>query len=123
MNQSPGDVLHPERIASLRELCDGEDDLIAELATLFLEEVPSAVEALSAAVSDRDHDRIVAVAHKLKGACLNLGADGLGRLCAELESSALARKDAPLDTLMARVEAHVPDVCEAVRHEAARVNG
>ena len=122
MNQSPGEVLDPERIASLRELCEGEDDLIAELATLFLDEVPGSVAALAAAIARRDFDGVVMLAHKLKGACLNLGAEGLGRLCAELETAALARDDSSFDDLMARVEAHVPEVCEAVRLEATRAD-
>jgi HPt (histidine-containing phosphotransfer) domain-containing protein len=122
MSKPPVETLDPERIASLRELCDGEEDLIAELANLFLREVPVSVEALGTAAARRDFDSVVALAHRLKGACLNLGADGLGRLCSELEAAAMDRDEAMVDGLVVRVSARVPGVCEALKLEAARAD-
>ena len=122
MSKPPEEMLDQERLASLRELCDGEDDLIAELAALFLDEVPVTVAALSSAAAERDFDGVVALSHRLKGACLNLGAEGFGRLCAELELMAMGRDGAEVDRLVTRVMARVPFVCAAVRLEAARVD-
>lgn len=66
----------------------GEDgpEMILELITIFLEEVPTQLAALQAGVARQDARSIRQAAHSLKSSSANLGAVGLSALCQELET-------------------------------------
>jgi signal transduction histidine kinase/CheY-like chemotaxis protein/HPt (histidine-containing phosphotransfer) domain-containing protein len=52
---------------------------------LFLKMVPDQIEELASAVTAEDPVKVKALAHKLKGSCLAIGARRMGSLCAALE--------------------------------------
>ena len=66
----------------------------AQLA--FLAEVPDTLTTLRAAVADGAAHRVLELAHRLRGAASNLGANQLATACADLELA--AKHDAPADT-------------------------
>ena len=61
-------------------------DLMGELTDLFLADAEAYVVAIRQALATRDAAAVVRSAHLLGGAGANLGATGLARLCARLES-------------------------------------
>lgn len=76
------DVEVLERLGRLGE-ASGED-LVGQLATLFLTDAHTRVVALRQAVARDDAAAVVRSAHTLSGASANLGATVLARLCATL---------------------------------------
>ena len=74
----------------LVERLDGDDELLADVARLFLEECPVRLAAIRLAIDERDPGRVRSAAHALKGAASSVGATAvfeaaqtLERLCAE----------------------------------------
>ena len=70
-------------IARLKRL--GGDELVQELATLFLEDMPGRLEEASAALGRSDAAGLAGAAHKMKSASAQLGAQVLAQACEQLE--------------------------------------
>jgi len=80
------ECVDPAILAGLRDLrVPGEPDPLAEFIDLFLEDVPSRLRAIKAALAKPDAAALKEAAHSLKGSANNLGARPLARLCADLE--------------------------------------
>jgi two-component system, sensor histidine kinase and response regulator len=83
--RSPLDL---EVIASMRGLQgEGETDIVAELADMFLGDARPRLSALEEAVQNDDAPAIESLAHTLKGSSGNMGARGMSALCARLEDA------------------------------------
>jgi CheY-like chemotaxis protein/HPt (histidine-containing phosphotransfer) domain-containing protein len=82
-------------IARLKRL--GGDDLVHELATLFLEDMPGRLRDALAALGKGDTVGLADAAHKMKSASAQLGAQALAGACEQLEAVAERRDlaDAP----------------------------
>ena len=72
----------------IKEVALGDDDFARELIGIFLEDSTRSVEALASAVEAGGWDDGNALAHRLKGAAANVGAERLEALCASLEAAA-----------------------------------
>ena len=59
------------------ERLDGDQDLLADVIAIFLDDCPRRLTAIKAAVDQGNAARIEAAAHALKGAAGNLSAAGL----------------------------------------------
>jgi HPt (histidine-containing phosphotransfer) domain-containing protein len=80
-------VIDTETLAALRSLQeDGDDDLLAELIDLFLDDAPGRIAAIRAAVEVSDWGALAERAHSLKGSCASLGAVHMALLCGRLEA-------------------------------------
>ena len=66
------------------------EDLMGELATLFLADADTRVAALRQALADHDAASVSQSAHTMGGASANLGATDLALLCAALETDSEA---------------------------------
>jgi hypothetical protein len=78
-------VLDAEVLARLELLGESAgEDLMGQLAALFLADAGTRVEALRQAIARDDAAAVVRSAHTLSGASANLGATVLARLCATL---------------------------------------
>jgi CheY-like chemotaxis protein len=66
------------------------EDLMGELATLFLADADTRVAAMRQALADDDAASVSQSAHTMSGASANLGATDLARLCAALETDSEA---------------------------------
>lgn len=75
-------------IDSLRELSDGDGDLLAELFQLFLTDTPPRLDAIEAAIAGGDAPALQRAAHTLKGSAGGLGATRIQAICMELEHTA-----------------------------------
>ena len=84
------DPLDQSVLEGLREL--GDQDLLVELAGLFLEDAPPKLEALREAIGRGDAASVGQLAHGLKGSSGNMGATGLATICAELEDVGRSQK-------------------------------
>jgi CheY-like chemotaxis protein len=98
--------------AELMERLDGDQDLLADVIAIFLDDCPRRLNAIKAAVDQGNAVRIEATAHALKGAAGNLSAAGLFEAAQTLERiGAEGRISAaePAWRLLAMEAAHVMD--------------
>ena len=85
MSESP--VLDPAVIDTLRQLTPpGEPDVLAEVLTMFMDEVPPRIERLRNAWAEGNIKEVHRAAHSLKGSAGNVGARRLYEVCKELDS-------------------------------------
>lgn len=104
-------VINPER---LQEVAMGDDEFLHELIDLYLSDAPMQLGALSNAVVSEDAAAVSAAAHKLKGSCGNVGAEGLVALCQKIEASGKAGRMQELADLYQQVAQEFEDVNEAL---------
>ena len=99
-------------LATLDRQTGGDRDLQIEVVRMFLEDCPSRVEAIRAAVADGDAVRLRATAHALKGAAAYLSATFVVDAAAHLErigrEGRMAEAVAALEQLDASVKQLVP---------------
>jgi HPt (histidine-containing phosphotransfer) domain-containing protein len=79
-------VLDPDVLDTLRQLNEpGQPDVLAEVLRLFLDDAPRRIQAIVAAVADRDAGALQRAAHTMKGAAGTIGATALQDACRTLE--------------------------------------
>lgn len=61
--------------------------LAKNLIELFIQEAPTLVKSLQAALEENDYEEIIGFSHKLKGSARNLGGNNLGSVCEHLENN------------------------------------
>ena len=84
---NPGSpAIDPEAIEQLRILEDEDQPhVVAELVGLFVEHTPPKLTQLAEAIATQDLDSLRRAAHSLKGSSANVGAQGMQRICQQLE--------------------------------------
>ncbi len=108
-------------LAGLRELQEeGEPDIVAELAELFLEDVPPRLKALRDAVEGGEAHSVQRVAHVLKGSCGNMGASRMATLSAQLQEVGASGDLAGAPQLLERLEEEFGRVRPALEAEIVR---
>ena len=95
---------------------DGDEELLAELTGLFVEEWPARQEELRAALGAGDARRLERAAHGLKGVLAALGATGASASAATLEQLARSGR---LDTAPRDVAALEEHILQTLPHLAA----
>ena len=83
-----GAPIDPKAIEMLRSLGAEEEDFIAKIIALFLDDLTERLEGLKLAATTRDGETIKRLAHALKGSCGHFGASHLAALCRKLEQIA-----------------------------------
>ncbi len=100
--------------AALSQL-DGDEELLADMIGLFLEDAPRRLDRLQRAWKNGDHDGVAEAAHALKGMAGHFGAETLRRQAADLEraaragqvdAAALERLNALTQAVIRYLEAH-----------------
>jgi CheY-like chemotaxis protein len=80
------DVINAAALEKIRALSRaGGDALVQKVIAAYVGDTPQHLQALRQAVDGSDADTVRKVAHSLKSASANVGADTLARLCKELE--------------------------------------
>jgi HPt (histidine-containing phosphotransfer) domain-containing protein len=88
---SESSVLDVSVMAAIRALGDpGEPDVYAQVAHLFLADVPIHLSALSAAIAADSTESVAQIAHRLRGGALEMGALSMAPVCAAIERAARA---------------------------------
>jgi HPt (histidine-containing phosphotransfer) domain-containing protein len=77
--------IDPRALENLRDVLDGDPELLNELIDLFLVDAPALMQSLNDAVERQDAESLTQTAHSLKGSASNLGARGMAAVCAHLE--------------------------------------
>lgn len=117
---SARDVLDPDVVETLRRLTPpGEPDVLQEILTLFLDEVPKKINALHAAVAAGDATAVRRTAHSLKGSSGNIGAHAMYDVCRQLDDRARSEAPARLQPLLDAIDAEY----RKVRMEINRLLG
>jgi CheY-like chemotaxis protein len=84
------------RLAGFGSLDSYEQELIADLLTAFVQRAPAAQSAAEQAMATGDAEALRSAVRRLKAAALNLGADSLAEICADLD----ARSDLPVPVVL-----------------------
>jgi HPt (histidine-containing phosphotransfer) domain-containing protein len=80
------DVINARALAQIRALSEqGGDALVRKVVRAYVGDVPQHLCTLRAAVGGQDAETVRRVAHSLKSASANVGADALAHLCKDLE--------------------------------------
>ena len=115
------DPLDRSVLTILREL--GDQELLAELAELYLEQAPAQLEALGEAIEGSDAASVGRVAHALKGSSANMGASGMVTICAGLEDAGRSGELERALVLLERLEAEFGRVRPALQAETEGSGG
>jgi HPt (histidine-containing phosphotransfer) domain-containing protein len=86
MASLPGKQLNPKQIDMLKGLRNGA--LLPQLLRTYRDDAKVQIDKIRAAVAANDLPVVVSSTHSLKSASFSIGADGIGALCAAMESAA-----------------------------------
>ena len=100
----PSTVLDAAVMSAIRSLGEpGEPDVFAEVARLFIADVPVHLRALRAAVAAGSAESVGQIAHRIRGGALEIGALRMAPVCAAIElagrSGSLEQAPAQVDSL------------------------
>jgi signal transduction histidine kinase/DNA-binding response OmpR family regulator len=99
---------------------DGLSDSSSALLQLFLEQVPMQLEQLDAAVALGERDEARALAHKLKGSLLTVGADALATIAQAIQHAVERGEHERAEAELAQLVQGVIELDKRVRGELAR---
>ena len=85
----------------------GDEELFAELKQVLLEEAVTETAGIESAIQSEDAKTVQRLAHTLKGAAANMGAEPLREVAAQMEAFGEARD-------LAAARQHLPGLEEAV---------
>jgi HPt (histidine-containing phosphotransfer) domain-containing protein len=80
--QAAENVINKEE---LMERVDGDYELLKELISIFIEELPQQLRDIEGAINNQDSDKLRKSAHRLKGAVGNLAAEEAYEIAAQME--------------------------------------
>lgn len=83
--RSPEGVGSPADLTRIRELVDGDQLVERQLVELFISDTSAHTQLLEEAIEENRKDRIESEAHRMKSACVQVGADVLADLALNLE--------------------------------------
>lgn len=117
---SPGsaDDFNAQAWAELRRLFGAEG--AAQLVDALVNDLPTQQQRMAAAIREQDVPALKRVAHALRGVSLQLGAEGLARLCTETEEAAAASQAEAAAALGAQLIRRHEALVERLRNETAR---
>jgi HPt (histidine-containing phosphotransfer) domain-containing protein len=99
----------------------GGPDPRRRIITIYLDSSPMLMEAIKTAISGADGTLLTKSAHSLKSSSMNVGALGLGLLCAELERTGKADSIEEAKNLFDRVETQYAAVTAALQHASQQM--
>jgi len=70
------------------KLTGADAEIIKEVADVFLEDVPIQLERLAESLRERSQEELIRIAHTIKGAASNIGAERLRAIAFDCEQSA-----------------------------------
>lgn len=106
--------LDPDRIAMLRELDDGDGELMATLVQEYKSDSGQQLATMRQALVDADASALGRAAHTLKGSSANLGAERLAGLCAQIQELGHAGELDGADSLVAAASTELGRVNSAL---------
>jgi PAS domain S-box-containing protein len=101
-------------VAALRRIVGGDKKLLREVVSVFLEDSPAKLTALTVALDARDSNALAIAAHGLKGSAAAIGARAATDAAAHLETLARARNLTEAEVAAAQVREEISRVCDAL---------
>ncbi len=95
------------------ERLGGDKDFLIELLNELIEQMDQSLPELKQAIEQNDYDNVRSIAHGLKGAAANLGADQIANAFYEMETMG---KNQDLNTAMSKFE-EILEMKESVKQE------
>lgn len=114
----PADDFNAQAWADLLRLFGA--DGVLQLVNALVDDLPTQQQRMAAAIREQDLPALKRVAHALRGVSLQLGAEGLARLCTETEEAAAASRTEAAATLGSRLIRRHEALVERLRNETAR---
>jgi two-component system, sensor histidine kinase and response regulator len=108
-----GDPPQADRAAALDRV-DGDEDLLREIASLFVDDAPARLGEIKGAMAAGDAVRAGRAAHSLKGSVSNFGAPTVVRLALDLEQQGKAGDLAAMARSLPQLEAELSKVVAEV---------
>ena len=99
----------------LMERLGGDEQLLIDVVRVFLDDCPSRLAAIKAAVDSRDAEQIRTTAHALKGAAANLSAQGLFDSAGTLERLGAEGRLEPTEAAWRRLSMEATSVIDLLR--------
>jgi HPt (histidine-containing phosphotransfer) domain-containing protein len=106
-------------IRGLRELGSEDDDVLAEVVDLYVDDAPSRIEAMRSAIAASDPEALSEAAHALKSSSGNVGAVKVREICQQLETTGREGKIDGAGVVLARLEREY-DLAKSALLAAAR---
>ncbi len=118
----PGEApVNPRALDAIRALGGaGSQALVRKVILAFLDDAPSALARMHAAAQAQDAAELRRVAHGMKSASANVGAERLSRLCKALEAAGGSGRTEGNATLLEEADAELKRVVDALRAELDR---
>ena len=112
---------HPVNVQRIREATMDDEEFMAELIDIFLDDSPGQIRILRDAIEGREGEVAASAAHRLKGSSGNLGADSLAALCRRVEESGRENRVEEMPGLLKDIErefSRVKKYLSAVRQDS-----
>jgi len=84
----PSEHLDRSILDDIRALNTPDEDVLGEVISLYVADVPHQLSALAAAIAARQIEVVRQIAHRLKGSSLGVGASRMANLCSLIEWAA-----------------------------------
>ncbi len=111
----------PVNLRRIREATMGDEEFMAELIDIYLDDSPAQIRVLRDAIESREGEVAASAAHRLKGSSGNLGADSLAALCRRVEESGRDNRVEEMPDLLNDIErefSRVKECLSAVRRDS-----
>jgi len=115
--ESPLPEDHPLRVLEAQ----GRPEAVLDIIDLFLQSMPLRLERLREMGRDSDLGPLIALAHSIRGAALQLGAHGMAQLCADIQTAARAGQPMRLQELLKRLLVEYGETARLLRGERQRI--
>lgn len=96
----------------INEMAEGDEDFIASVISVFLEEVPEDLESLEKAIDSKDYENIYKLAHKIKPNVDILGMEQAREKALEIET--LGKTTGTIDQITEKFPMLKKDVLQVV---------
>jgi len=90
---------------------EGAEDLVAEVMTTFRADTAARLAVLQEVIASGNSSLLRAEAHALKGSAAQVGAEGMARLCREMEERAASGAIVELNSLLNQLDSQFEEIC------------
>ena len=102
-------------INALREMFDGDDEMVEQIAEIFFGERPDWIKSLSEGLAAQDAEAVSRAAHRIKGALLNMEARPAANKAGQLEQEAKLGNLSNGMSLFAQIERDLENIESELR--------
>lgn len=121
VGQPAGSIIDQTALAGIRALQrSGQPDIVVRVVTSYLDTSPDIVDRIRSAARSQDATELRAAAHRLKSSSAQLGAMAVSADCRELEQMGERQDLTHVDEVIARLDQHYAEACDALRGEVTK---